>query len=520
MMLVKHFLEKSATQYPNKEALIYEHKRLTYQQINLAANSFANALISNGFKKQDVGLIYLDNSDELVISLFGILKASGIFVNINPLITADHLQYILNDCQAKTLITDRKNLEKIKDILQHTPHIKQIILTDQDASKDSNDMKNPYVEMLFYREILEKYSHTDPITQNIDIDLAAIIYTSGSTNFSKGVMLSHANMTAAATSITTYFQNTPDDILFTCLPLAFDYSLYQVLTAFLVGAKVVIQQNFLFPSKIIKIIEQEKVTGFAIVPTIAALLKKYNVKSHGDISTVRYVCSSAQALPKTSIQYLKNELFTNTCIFSMYGLTECKSVSCLDPKEIDNRPDSVGKALPNMEVYVVDKEGKKHSSNATGELVVRGSNVMQGYLNNEEETNKKLRPGKIPGQKDLYTGDLFKIDKEGYLYFIGRIDNMINSSGIQISPKEIEDVIYEIPGVLEVAVFPIPHQIWGEAIKAVISIEQHSNLTEEIIKEYCQQHLERFSIPHALEIVKSTLPKTSTGKIDKKALIR
>jgi acyl-CoA synthetase (AMP-forming)/AMP-acid ligase II len=217
--------------------------------------------------------------------------------------------------------------------------------------------------------------------------------------------------------------------------------------------------------------------------------------------------------------YLQNELFPNAIIFSMYGLTECKSVSCLDPNEINNKPDSVGKALPNMEVYVIDENGTKQRAGAIGELVVRGSNVMKGYLNNPEETDKKLKPGDIPGEKVLYTGDLFRIDDEGYLYFLGRIDNMINTSGIQISPKDIEDVIYEINGVLEVAVFAIPHRIWGEAIKAVVSIEQNSDINEEIIKDYCFKNLERVSVPHVFEIIKKTLPKTPTGKIDKKALI-
>jgi acyl-CoA synthetase (AMP-forming)/AMP-acid ligase II len=232
------------------------------------------------------------------------------------------------------------------------------------------------------------------------------------------------------------------------------------------------------------------------------------------------VCSSAQALPKTAIKYLQEELFPHAKIFSMYGLTECKSVSCLDPNEITKRPDSVGKALPNMEVYVVDNQGRKQSYDATGELVVRGSNVMKGYLNNEEETNKKLRPGEIPGERVLYTGDLFHIDKDGFLYFLGRIDNMINTSGIQISPKEIEDVLYELEGILEAAVFAVPHHIYGEAIKAVVSVEQNSGITEETLRDHCHQHLEKVSIPHVFEITTATLPKTPTGKINKKALIK
>jgi acyl-CoA synthetase (AMP-forming)/AMP-acid ligase II len=202
----------------------------------------------------------------------------------------------------------------------------------------------------------------------------------------------------------------------------------------------------------------------------------------------------------------------------MYGLTECKSVSGLDPKDLTFKPDSVGKPLPNMEVFVVDKEGNKFFYNATGELVVRGSNVMKGYLNNKLETDKKLKPGLIPYEMYLYTGDLFRIDNEGYLYFQGRIDNMINTSGVQISPNEIEDVIYELNGVIEAAVIPIPHHIWGEAIKAVISIKDNSDLNTDKIKDYCYQRLEKICVPHVFKIIES-LPKTPNGKIDKKALI-
>ena len=517
-MLVNEFLERSAKFNPDKEALIYENKRLTYSQIDKASNSLADTLFSIGYQRQDVGLIYLENSDELVISLFGILKAAGIFVPVNPLITPKRLLYLLNDCKANLLITDSKNLEKINDILNHCPHIKFIVITDKNRVDDLIGFNNSCFEVLFYNDIIAKNLDQPPLNYNIDNDLASIIYTSGSTNFSKGVMLTHLNMNASTISITSYFNNNCDDIIFTCLPLSFDYSLYQVLTAFYVGAKVVIQQNFMYPSKIINALAQERVTGFAIVPTIAALFKELKVKHKDELSCVRYVCSSAQTLPKSAINYLKNELFTNAVIFSMYGLTECKSVSCLDPNEVFNRPDSVGKALPNIEVYVIDEHGKKQSYDATGELIVRGSNVMKGYLNNEGETEKKLKPGDIPGEMVLYTGDLFRIDKEGFLYFLGRIDNMINTSGIKISPKEVEDVIYGLDGVLEVAVFGVPDRILGEAIKAVISIEQNSGLTVEIIKDYCYQNLERVSVPHVFEIISETLPKTPTGKIDKKAL--
>jgi len=517
-MLVHDFVVESAKKFPSKEALVCGESRLTYKQIHHYSNSFANALRATDFKRQHTALIYLDNCSELVVSLFGILKASGIFTVISPVITPQRLNYMLNDSQATTLITDSKNLKKIRTILPHVSHITHVILIDKDPSVPYHVILGPDIEVTFYQDIIYKYSNLEPICTSIDVDLASIIYTSGSTNFCKGVMLTHANMVAAAHSIVSYLKNTRNDVIFTCLPLAFDYSLYNMLTAFFVGAKSVIEQNFLYPAHIIDILVQEQVTGFAIVPTIAALLKEHDMVQRYDFSHLRYLCSSAQTLPKSSIEYLRLEMFPNTDIYSMYGLTECKSVSGLDPEKIDIYPESVGKALPNMEVYVIDEHGKKHWYDAEGELVVRGSNVMKGYLHNPEETQKKLIPGDIPGEFHLRTGDLFHIDAKGYLYFKGRLDNMINAAGIQIAPKAIEDVLYEVDGVLEAAVFGQPHPIWGEAIKAVVSIKEGKQVTTRMLRTYCFEHLERVSVPHIIEIVDS-LPKKDNGKIDIKALI-
>jgi acyl-CoA synthetase (AMP-forming)/AMP-acid ligase II len=428
---------------------------------------------------------------------------------------------MLKDSQATTLITTTKELTKIQDIIHHSPYLKTLILIDNNHTKENPKtemINNSTLKVLDYTQIINTYSPIGPLTKNIDTDIASIIYTSGSTNFSKGVLLTHLNMVTAAESIVNYIHNTCDDIILTCLPFAFDYSLYQMLTAFYVGGKVIVHQNFIYPAYIMDTIVKEKVTGFAIVPTIIALFKEHNYIQHNEIPHLRYICSSAQALPISSIEYIQKTLFPNVEIYSMYGLTECKSVSGLDPKDIEKKPNSVGKALSNMEVYVVDAAGKKHSMNATGELVVRGSHVMKGYLNNPEETKKKLKPGSIPGESHLYTGDLFKIDAEGYLYYIGRIDNMINAAGIQISPKEIEDVIYELDDVIEAAVLGVPHHIYGEAIKAVVAADEGSSLTEKMIENHCRRKLERNSIPHIYEI-RSSLPKTANGKIDKKALI-
>lgn len=517
-MLLNELLEITANKLPYKEAMVCGNQRFNYRRINEHSNSFANSLIYKGFRRQDKALIYLDNCAENIISIYGILKASGIFVPVSSLIKPNRLQYMLNDTKANTLVTDSKSLQKIRTILNHTPNLKWIILIDEKPNSGVDYLHETHIEVLTYKNIIEKYSAVSPVNHNIDIDLASIIYTSGSTNFSKGSLLTHLNMVSAANSIINYINNTSEDIILTCLPLSFDYSLYQVLTAFQVGAKVIIEKNFLYPTDTLDRILIEEVTGFSIVPTMAAILKEFNFTQRYDLSSVRYICSSAQSLPAPLIDYLQKLLFPDANIYSMYGLTECKSVSGLQPEDIKQRPTSVGKALPNMEVYVINENGEKKYRSGEGELVVRGANVMKGYLNNPEETAKKLKPGEIPGENVLYTGDLFRIDEDGYLYFLGRIDDMINCSGIQVSPKEIEDVLYQVDGVLEAVVFRIPDEIRGEAIKAVISKQNDSTLNESMLREHCHHHLEKMFIPQIFEI-KESLPKTPNGKIDKKSLM-
>lgn len=318
-MLVNEFLEQSAKRLPNKVALVCQGKRLTFSEIDNSANSLANALISQGVERQDRVAIYLENSAESVVSIFCILKAGGIFVVINPQVKAKKLEYILNDCQ--------------------TPNSKP-------------------PEILSYTSLLNKYPANQPTKRCIDIDLASLIYTSGSTGNPKGVMLTHLNMVSAANSIIEYLGNTSDDIILDCLPLSFDYGLYQVLMAFKFGGRVVLERSFTYPYQIIDLIIKEKATGFPIVPTISAILLQLNNLNKYDFSSLRYITNTAQALPPKHIFRLR-EIFPQVKIYSMYGLTECKRVSYLPPEEIDKRPTSVGKAMPNTETYIVDGNGEK-----------------------------------------------------------------------------------------------------------------------------------------------------------------
>jgi len=505
-MLVNEFLEKSVKRFPNKIALVSQNKRLTYIQIENAANSLANALIFYGLHKQDRAAIYLENSIESVISIFGILKASGIFVIINPQVKSKKLEYMLNDCQVKILITDTKHLEEISSIMPNCSHLKKVIIADENKHDNS---------LLYKFEDTLKYPITRPLNNSIDMDLASLIYTSGSTGNPKGVMLTHLNMVSAANSIIEYLENTNEDIILNCLPLSFDYGLYQILMTFKFGGTVVLERSFLYPYHIIDKVVKEKITGFPIVPTIVAILLKNKNLDKYDFSRLRYITSTAQVLPVKYIIQLQ-KIFPNTKIYSMYGLTECKRVTYLPPDELSRRPNSVGKAMPNVEIYLVNGQGEKIiKPGEIGELVVRGLNVMKGYWNLPEENAKKLRPGLYPGEKNLFTGDLFKMDDENYLYFVARKDNMIKTAGEIVSPKEVENILYEIDDIIEAGVVGVPDEILGHAIKAVIALKEDSKLTKEEIILYCSKNLEKFMVPKYIEIRKQ-LPKTSTGKISLK----
>ena len=328
-------------------------------------------------------------------------------------------------------------------------------------------------------------------------------------------MMTHLNMMSAAASITAYLENTSDDIILNVLPLSFDYGLYQVLMAFKVGATLLLERSFTFPHLVLEGAVREGITGLPIVPTIASLLLQMEIGRY-DLSSLRYITSTAAALPTEHVRGLR-ERFPTVRIYSMYGLTECKRVSYLPPDQIDIRPTSVGRGMPNEHVYVVDEEGREVSPGTIGELVVRGSNVMKGYWEDPAETAKRLRPGPYPWENVLYTGDLFRTDSEGYLYFVARTDDMIKSRGEKVSPREIEDVLYGLDGVAEAAVVGVPHPILGHAIAAYIARCAGSRLTERDVLQHCAQRLDDFMIPTIVEF-RDHLPKTTSSKIDKRAI--
>jgi long-chain acyl-CoA synthetase len=504
-MLVHDFLENSADRLPGKIALIADGKRLTYAQVEAQANRLANTLKARGLARGERVILFLPNSVELVIGIFAALKAGGVFVVVNPTTKLNKLAYIANNCQASALVCPGRQAGQARQLMQEAPSIRTAILTapvgDEALSSD----------VLAFDSIQAAASPVRPAHINIDLDLACLIYTSGSTGDPKGVMSDHSNVVFAAGSIISYLGNRENDIVIDVLPLSFDYGLYQLLMVFCFSGTLVLEKGFTFPAAILKRIQEERVTGFPGVPTIFAMLVQLDLSPY-DLTSLRYLSNTAAALPPAHITQLKDK-FPWAALFSMYGLTETKRTLYLPPGQLDKRPGSVGIAIPGTEVWIEDEEGHRLGPGQTGELVVRGRHVMRGYWGAPEATAARFRPGPIPGERLCYSGDLFRLDEEGYLYFVSRKDDIIKSRGEKVAPKEVENVLYGLQGVVEAAVIGVPDPVLGQAIKAFVVV-QGADLSETDVLKHCRANLEDLLMPKYIEIVPE-LPKTSSGKIKK-----
>jgi amino acid adenylation domain-containing protein len=501
---VEQYLENSAIRFPEKTALICGGRRWSYSQLDRMANLLAQDLLAAGIERGDRVAVFAANSMETVVAVFAILKAGAIFLVVNPTTKADKLAYVLNHAAAAGIVCDGPRYAVLQECRPMLPCLRAAWAPG--GLPDARPLE-PVLE--------SDAPAAKPDSRCIDIDVAALIYTSGSTGQPKGVTLTHLNIISASTSITNYLENTADDIIINVLPLAFDYGLYQVLMAFRMGATIVLERSFTYPAATLETIVRERVTGLPMVPTICAILLQMDLSKY-DLSRLRYVTNTAAALPSSHIVELRKRL-PHVTIYSMYGLTECKRVSYLPPDQIDIRTNSVGRGMPNEEVYIIDDEGRRVGPNVIGELVIRGANVMQGYWNDPEETAKRLRPGPYPWERVLYSGDLFRADEEGYLYFVGRKDDIIKSRGEKVSPREVEEVLYKLEGIAEAVVVGVPDDVLGSAIKAVVSLRPSSELTVQAVMRYCKASLEDFMVPKYIEIM-AALPKTGNGKLDRKEL--
>jgi acyl-CoA synthetase (AMP-forming)/AMP-acid ligase II len=334
-----------------------------------------------------------------------------------------------------------------------------------------------------------------------------VLYTSGSTGQPKGVTLTHRNMTFAADSIVEYLGLAPSDRVLCTSPLSFDYGLYQLLMCVRVGATVVLEHGFAFPGKLVQLLESERITGLPGVPTLFGVLTALRGLADRELPHLRFLTNTGQALPAPLIAALR-ATFPRAQLFSMYGLTECKRVSFLPPSELDARPGSVGRAIPGTEAWVDASPGE------VGELLVRGGHVMQGYWNDPEGTAERLRPGRWPWERVLATGDLFRADEDGYLYFVGRRDDMIKSRGEKVPPREVEDVLHAHAGVVEAAVVGVPDALLGSAVVAHVS----GQVEPDALRRWCAERLESHMVPARVVVHAGELPRTPNGKVDRRAL--
>jgi long-chain acyl-CoA synthetase len=505
---VEELLTDTAQRIPAKVALTCADRRLTYAEIDSASQRLAGSLQALGVRRGCRVVVHLENGPEAVLAIFAILKARGVFVLINPTVKAEKLAYILADCAPTVVIGDVRAHTALSLAVSRARITPAVILTRRPDLAPSAAAPDAWFD-----EVVERPESTLP-DEGIDLDLAALVYTSGSTGFPKGVMLSHLNICAAAESITTYLEMRESDVVLNVLPLSFDYGLYQVLMTFKVGGHLVLERALTYVSSALDLMVREQVTGLPIVPTIGALLLKH--LSGYDLPHLRYITNTGAALPPAYITAIRRAL-PHVRVFSMYGLTECKRVSYLPPEEIDERPTSVGRAMPNLDTFLVDETGNRLHGSGTGQLVVRGSTVMQGYWNLPQETDRVLREGLSPQDMHLYTGDIFRMDDEGYLFFVGRTDDIIKSRGEKVSPREVENVLHGLPGVSEAVVVGVPDVILGEAIHAHIRLDRGAALTAEDILRYCTERLEDFMVPQEVHFVEQ-FAQTTTGKIDRRGL--
>jgi acyl-CoA ligase (AMP-forming) (exosortase A-associated) len=515
--LIHHMLRSSALRSPAKEALVHGDQRLSYREVARRATGLAIGVRRAGLVRGDRLGIYLDPSVAQVVSIFGTSEAGGVFVPINATLFPEQVGHIAKDCGMKGLITTPAKLSTLAAVLPLLPALEFVILTGEGTTEAR-------LPMIRLEDLYELSGPPEWPEQAISKDLAAILYTSGSTGKPKGVMLSHANVMAGSTIVSTYLGITSVERILAVLPFSFDAGMNQLMTAFQQGGTIVLI-NFLFAREVVQSLLKERITGLAGVPTLWSLLAQPNsTLEKQPLPDLRYITNTGGAMPQAVLKVLRQALPT-TKIFLMYGLTEAFRSTYLPPEELDRRPTSMGKAIPDTEILVLNESGKLSEPGETGELVHRGPTVSLGYWNRPEDTAKALRPNPIlsPEMGDCervcYSGDLVKTDAEGFLYFVGRRDTMIKSSGFRISPTEIEEVLFQTGKLRGAAAIGIPDDVLGQVVKAFVVAKDGASLDTEELLTICAEKMPRYMVPKFLEVL-DELPKTSSGKVDYPALRR
>lgn len=516
--LLHELILNTSLRVPQADALRFRGVTLSYSALASAINNAAAGLIRTGLERHERVAVYLPKRFETLISFYGTTYAGGVFVPINPQLKAEQVGHIVRDSGARIFITSKDRIDALLETLPKCHDLRMIVVVD--GENDSLPHLSS-VESLTWENFISGSHGETPFHRCIDTDMAAILYTSGSTGRPKGVVLSHRNMVTGAKSVCQYLKNTQNDRILAVLPFSFDYGLNQLSTAFNVGACAVLM-DYLLPRDVINTVAKERITGLAAVPPLWVQLAQLTWPANA-MDTLRYITNSGGAMPRAVVDALRKAL-PKTQVVLMYGLTEAFRSTYLPPEELDRRPDSMGKAIPNAEVMVVREDGTPCSPGEPGELVHRGSLVALGYWNDPEKTAERFRPApgrdpKIPLQEiAVWSGDTVRMDDEGFLYFIGRKDDMIKTSGYRVSPTEVEEVIYGTGLVGHAAAIGISHPVLGQAIVAVVSPpEGHDTIITQQLIDECKNKLPSFMVPVHVH-VQGNLPRNPNGKIDRKQL--
>ena len=517
--LLHHLIAASAQRMPDAPALTFSGATQSYAELDAALGRIANGLLALGLERGERVAIYLDKRPETVTAFFGTSAAGGVFVPVNPILKAEQVGYILQDCNVRVLVTSPERFATLRDTLATCHDLRHVVLT----GKADVLPELPGASVVHWDVLCAAPPGAGH--RIIDTDMAAILYTSGSTGRPKGVVLSHRNMVAGGKSVAQYLGNHPGDTLLAALPLSFDAGFSQLSTAFHAGARVVLL-NYLMPRDVLKAVEKEQVTGLTAVPPLWIQLSQLQwpatITEH-----LRYIANTGGRMPLETLTTLRGML-PKTRPFLMYGLTEAFRATFLPPEQADVRPDSIGKAIPNAEIMVLREDGSECAPNEPGELVQRGALVAMGYWNDPEKTAERFKPlpAKAPGRQSglvlpeiaVFSGDTVRRDEEDYLYFIGRRDEMIKTSGYRVSPTEVEEILYATKLVGECAAFGVAHDSLGQSIVVIATPPAGGTLDTTALLAECRSRMPAYMVPGRIELRAGPLPRNPNGKIDRKTL--
>jgi len=514
MNRLSDLITRQAKTAPSHPAVIFKQQEMTYGQLADEVRSFGHGLLAAGMNKNDRVAIYLPKQMETVISFFGPAYAGGVFVPINPVLKPHQVAYILKNCGARFLVTSADRWVTLKDELTNCPGMERVIITGDVPDSDLYlDYKiTSYCDFLAQDHLMDAKPHD--VT---NADMAAILYTSGSTGLPKGVVLSHGNMIVGAQSVASYLKNTSEDRILSVLPLSFDAGLSQLTTAFSVGASAILM-TYLLPRDVIRQAEKYKVTGITFVPPL--LLQMGDMAWPKAVKdSLRYIATTGGKMPVSATSKFR-KILPKSDIYLMYGLTEAFRSTYLPPSEIDRIPGSIGKAIPQADVRVVREDGSLCDVGEEGELIHLGPLVGMGYWNDPERTAQRFRPvSSTDPARAVWSGDRVIRDKDGYLYFVGRGDDMIKTSGFRTSPNEVEDIIQSSGLVTENAAVGREHEQLGQVIWVVAVAPGSRGLDMAGIMAYCRTKMPSYMVPHRV-IEWKELPKNANGKIDRKVISR